>query len=291
MNKFKIIKILIILFVLGIGLLCWMRYISTKGLVIKEYSLKTNKLNDTYDGFKIVHFSDLHFGSTIGLNEVKSIVETINKQNADIVVFTGDLFNNNTVVSNENINLLVEELNKINPKIKTFGIPGNHDYDKRDNWNYFIEKTNWKILTNTYDFIYSETNIPIVFVGVDDYSEGNPNYKEAYQYLTDTTKDYYTILLAHEPDQIEHLNDNNEDNNYSFDVAFAGHSHLGQVRLPFIGATILPYGSKKYYDEYYSLENGKQLYISGGLGTSVLKIRFLNKPSINIYRLYTKGEE
>jgi len=288
MNKFRIIKIIILLIVLGVGLLFWMRYISTKGLVIKEYPIKTEKLNENYDGFKIVQFTDLHYGSTIGIEEVKNIVSTINKQNADIVVFTGDLFDNNVKVANENIDTLTEELNKINANIKVYGIPGNHDYDNKDNWDYFIEKTNWKILTNTYDLIYTESNEPIVFVGLDDYWEGTPDYKEAYQYLNDSTKDFYTILLLHEPDQVDHINDGNEENNFNFDLALAGHSHLGQVRLPFIGATVLPYGSKKYYDEHYILGDGKDLYISGGLGTSVLKIRFMNKPSINVYRFYTK---
>jgi hypothetical protein len=261
---------------------------STKGLIIKEYAIKTDKLDDSFDGFKIVHFSDLHFGSTIHFEELKNIVDTINKQNADIVVFTGDYFDVNTTISKDNMDLLIEELNKINANIKVYGIPGNHDYDKEENYKYFLEKTNWKILTNTYDYIYTESNTPIVFVGVDDYWKGNPNYKEAYQYLNDTTKDYYTILLAHEPDQIEHLNDQTEGTNYTFDIALAGHSHLGQVRIPFIGAVFTPYGAKKYYDEHYILEGNKDLYISGGLGTSTLKLRFLNKPSINIYRFYTK---
>ena len=205
MNKFKIIRLVIILVIIMIGGLLWARYISTKGFVIKEYAIKTDKLSEDYDGFKIVHFTDLHYGSTIKLEEVKEIVKIINKQNADIVVFTGDLFDNNTEVSNDNIDILVNELNQIQANIKVFGIPGNHDYDKRNNWDYFIEKTNWKILTNTYDYIYSESTTPIIFVGLDDYWQGNPNYKEAYEYLTDTTKDYYTILLLHEPDQVEHI--------------------------------------------------------------------------------------
>ena len=112
------------------------------------------------------------------------------------------------------------------------------------------------------------------------------NYK--YILLKDhKTKDYYTVLLLHEPDQVDHLNDFTEDTNYTFDIALAGHSHLGQVRVPYIGALWTPYGSKKYYDEHYVLDN-RDLYISGGLGTSGLKLRFFNKPSINVYRFYTK---
>ena len=67
----------------------------------------------------------------------------------------------------------------------------------------------------------------------------------------------------------------------------SGHSHLGQVRLPFIGSIITPQGAKKYYDEQYKVSNA-DLYINGGIGTSTLDFRFFAKPSINLYRFYTK---
>jgi predicted MPP superfamily phosphohydrolase len=286
-KRFMIYKIVILIILIGIACLAWARYISTRGLVIKEYPIKTNKLDEDYDGFKIVQFTDVHYGSTVGIEEIKKIVKRINDQNPDVVVFTGDLFESGIQISDENVLELTKELNNITASIQVFGVAGNHDYDNKHYWELFVENTNWKILTNTFEFVYSKSDKPIVFVGVDDYWVGDPVYKDAYQWLNDNTKDYYTVLLLHEPDQVEHLNDFTEDTNYTFDIALAGHSHLGQVRLPFIGALWTPYGSKKYYDEHYVLDN-KDLYISGGLGTSSLKLRFFNKPSINIYRFYTK---
>ncbi len=93
--------------------------------------------------------------------------------------------------------------------------------------------------------------------------------------------DHYTIVLAHEPDQILDIK------NYNFNLFLAGHSHLGQIRLPLIGAIYTPKGSKKYYDEHYKVNNA-DMYINGGIGTSVIEFRLLNKPSINLYRFYTK---
>ena len=83
----------------------------------------------------------------------------------------------------------------------------------------------------------------------------------------------------HEPDNIKYTSD--------FDLVLAGHSHNGQVKLPYIGAIFTPNGSKKYYDEYYKV-NKSDLYISGGLGSSILNLRFFNKPSINLYRITNK---
>jgi hypothetical protein len=286
-KKFMIYKIIILIILIGVSGLAWARFISTRGLVVKEYPIKTNKLSEEYDGFKIVQFTDVHYGSTIGLDEIKKLVKKINEQNPDVVVFTGDLFENGIQVSDDNVKELTNELNNIKANIEVFAVPGNHDYDNKKQWDLFVENTNWKLLTNKYEFVYGNSSTPIVFVGVDDYWLGDPIYKDAYQYLNGTTENYYTVLLLHEPDQVDHLNDFSENTDFSFDLALAGHSHLGQVRIPFIGALYTPYGSKKYYDEHYVLDN-KDLYISGGLGTSGLKVRFMNKPSINVYRFYTK---
>ena len=286
-RKYMIFKIVIIIIIIGILFILWARYISTKGLVVKEYAIRTDKLSEKYDGFKIVQFSDVHYGSTVFINEIKNIVQRINDQNPDVVVFTGDIFEDDVVISDDNLNQLFEELNKIKANINVFAIPGNHEYKNKEYYNKALEQLNWKFLTNTYELVYNDTSEPIVFMGLDDYLYGDPVYKEAYQYLNEMTKDYYSILLLHEPDQIDHLNDFTEDTNYTFDLALAGHSHLGQVRLPFIGAIWTPEGAKKYYDEHYKLDN-KDLYISGGIGESALRLRFFNKPSISIFRFYTK---
>ena len=186
----------------------------------------------------------------------------------DVVIINGDLISHNE----KPFEWYLKRLNGI-----LVLVPGNHDYDQKEYFTKINEKVKWKVLTNTYEYIYTESDKPMVFVGVDDYWLGDPSYKDAYQFLNESTKDIYTVLLLHEPDQVEHLNDYTEDTNYSFNIALAGHSHLGQVRLPFIGALWTPYGSKKYYDEYYKLGDNKDLYISGGLGTSGLKLRFFNK--------------
>ena len=287
-KKFMMFKIVILVILIIFAGLLWARYISTRGLVVKEYPIKTNLLSEEYDGFKIVHFTDLHFGTTNNIDDVKNIVKKINEQNPDVVVFTGDMFDDNVYLQDENVITLAEEINKIDAKINKYIVPGNHDYDKKDYYKLFIEKTNFKVLTNTYDLVYYNSSIPIVFIGLDDYLMGDPVYKEAFQFLNDSTKDYYKILILHEPDQVDHLNDYTENTEYDFNLAIAGHSHLGQVRLPFIGAVITPTGAKTYYDEHYVLGDNKDLYISGGIGTNKLKVRFLNKPSISVYRFYTK---
>lgn len=275
------IRLILILAIIFITLtLLYARFIATTGLVIKEYPIKTTKLSADYDGLKIAHFTDLHYGSTINLKDLKKIVKEINNLSPDIVVFTGDLIEDGVILESDEIEKIKRTLNEIKPQIETLAVIGNHDYD-HDYWNQIVPNTNWHILDNTYEYVYYNSKSPILFVGFDDLREGTPDYSNAFSYLNVDNEDHYTIVLAHEPDQIEEIKD------YNFDLMLSGHSHLGQIRLPGIGALYTPVGSKKYCNDHYKV-NDADLYISGGIGTSLLKMRLFNKPSINLYRFYTK---
>ncbi|MDE6292920.1 MAG: metallophosphoesterase [Bacilli bacterium] len=280
-TKYLFFKIGLVLAVLLLVTLLWARYISTSGLIVKEYAINNTKLNDDYDGFKIVHFTDLHYGSTVFESELKKVVNEINKQKPDIVVFTGDLVESGVSLTDDDIKVLIKELKKINPRIETLAVDGNHDYNNHDYFEKVMAELDWHVLNNTYEFVYGNSKKPIVFVGLKDLMYGKQDYENAFSFINETDEELYTIVLAHEPDQIL------EFSSYNFDLVLSGHSHLGQVRIPFIGAIYTPVGSKKYYDEYYKVNNA-DLYISGGIGTSTIKFRFFNKPSINLYRFYTK---
>lgn len=272
---------LIILSLILIGILCiiYARFIGTTGLKVYEKAIISEYLPEEYDGLKIVQFTDLHYGSTINLKELKTIVKRINDQNPDIIIFTGDLVENKVKLSEDEVNNIIDVLNELVANIDIFAVIGNHDYDHE----YFEEITNnlnWKVLKNTYEFVYYNSSTPIVFVGFDDLEKGTIDIKNAFSYKNENPDDLFTIVLTHEPDLVDELDE------YNYNVAFAGHSHLGQVRLPFIGSLWTPNGAKKYKDDYYILNN-KELYVSGGIGTSTLKLRFFNRPSITLYRLRT----
>ena len=276
---FKIIKISIITILVIALIILYARFIGTSGLIVKEYPLKTSYLPSSYDGFKIVHFSDLHYGSTVSLKEIKKLVSKINEQNPDLVIFTGDLIDQDYTLSEKERDKLIKELSNIDANIETLTVIGNHDY-KNDDFNIITEALEWHFLDNTYEYVFNKSEIPIVFVGLDDLMLGSPDYNNAFSYLNEIDGNYYTIVLGHEPDQIDEIS------NYDFNLFLSGHSHLGQVRVPLIGAVYTPYGSKKYYDEHYKVKNS-ELYISNGIGTSILKLRLFNRPSINLYRFYT----
>lgn len=279
------IKIIISIISIIILTLLYSRFIATKGLNVKEYKVINDKITYEYHGLKIVHITDLHYGTTVFEKELENLVNETNNLKPDIVVFTGDLFDSEETYDKD---ILITYLSKIESKIGKYAISGNHDKLIEDFYE-VIEKSGFVNLDNKYELIYYNSNEPIIISGISSNYEDSSNIadktKEFDEYINNLNendiKPIYSILLIHEPDFVDNINIDN------YDLILSGHSHLGQVRLPIIGKLYTPYGSLKYYDEYYKINNS-DLYISGGIGTSWMKFRLFNRPSINLYRITNK---
>lgn len=264
----KIIYLLIVLLTISI-----LYSTSIKTLNIKEYAIINNKISENYHGLKIVHFSDLHYGTSIKMDDLKKIISEINLLNPDIIVFTGDLIDEHYKMKNNEIDIFLKEFNKIKANIAYYLIKGNHDYSKT--FDKLIDNTSFKVLKNELVTFYYQDKTPINIIGLESKLENKIDISKAF---TNYNEEYYTILITHEPDVILDIKQ-------KVDLILAGHSHNGQIRIPFIGAIYTPDGAKTYYDEKYQLNN-TDLYISSGLGTSKYPIRLFNCPSFNFYRLY-----
>ena len=274
----KIIKILFFIIFILIIILLYSRFIGTKGLKVKEYKIVNENFTDNFYGLKIVHITDLHYGNTTNNSDLKKIVDKINLIKPDIIVFTGDLLDKE--LNNEELEEFKSILNNMKSNIKKYAVNGNHD----ENFSEILKETGFTDLNNNYDSLYNSNNSVILFSGINTNDDINDAIKNINNFLSDeqnTNNIIYKIMLMHEPDKILDFDYNN------YDLILAGHSHNGQITIPFIGSLYKPNGSKKYYKDYYELE-GTKLYISGGIGTSTLKFRLFNKPSINLYRLTSK---
>lgn len=274
----KIIKILFFIIFILIIILLYSRFIGTKGLKVKEYKIVNENFTDNFYGLKIVHITDLHYGNTTNKSDLKKIVDKVNLIKPDIIVFTGDLLDEK--LNNEELEEFKSILNNMKSNIKKYAVNGNHD----ENFSEILKETGFTDLNNNYDSLYNSNNSVILFSGINTNDDINDAIKNINNFLSDeqnTNNIIYKIMLMHEPDKILDFDYNN------YDLILAGHSHNGQITIPFIGSLYKPNGSKKYYKDYYELE-GTKLYISGGIGTSTLKFRLFNKPSINLYRLTSK---
>lgn len=289
----KGIKFLIILITIIILMTLYACFIGNKGLKIKEYKITNSLITSNFHGFKIVHLTDIHYGRSINEKELKNIVNNINLLKPDIVVLTGDLLDKQIKLNDKQTQILIDNLKNINPYIKKYAITGNHDKDF-DKWLKIITDSDFINLNDNYDLIYKGTNTPILITGISSSTaKGNIDGKldNTLNYLNSLKeidiKPVYSILLMHEPDFIDKIDTS------KFNLILAGHTHNGQVNLPFVKDIpflkniILPEYGRKYYAPHYKV-NDSDLYISGGLGTSVVNARLFNKPSFNFYRLTNK---
>ncbi|MBO5183037.1 MAG: metallophosphoesterase [Bacilli bacterium] len=248
------------------------RYVGTSGLFIKEYSIESNKITEKFNGFKIAHFSDFHFGRTTSTSELKQLVDEINLTKPDIVIFTGDFIDKDVKITDKELSYIIDELSKINSTYGNYYVNGNHDL-KYDKFYQMFESANFINLNNTYDVVYNTNNEAILLSGL--------STNKDTVFLEEALKDdnyIYKINIMHYPDYISDIK------KYNFDLVLAGHSHNGQVRIPFYGAIYTPNYAKKYYKEYYKVDN-TDFYISSGIGTSMYNFRLFNRPSFNLYRL------
>ena len=270
----KILKFLACFIILFSLVILYSRYIATIGLKTNEITLDNQNIPSDFDGLKIVHFSDLHYKRIITKKRINKIIEEINLINPDIVIFTGDLIDCDSNITKSDLKYLKDTLNSINSKYGKYAVLGNHDYsiDINDIRNIYSE-ANFKLLENTYDIIYSKNNQSIYIGGM---STGEFNDSTINNLLI--SENIYKILLLHEPDFIDSVKLLNAN------LALSGHSHNGQVNIPYLKKLFLPTNAEKYYEEYYKVDN-TEFYVSSGIGVSRYNFRLFNTPSLNFYRI------
>lgn len=282
----KILKFILFFSIVISLLLLYARYISTSGLEVKEYRIFNSNIPDSFHGTKLVHLSDIHYGRIITKEQLDDLVNKVNALKPDIIVLTGDLIDKNTDLTTGERTNIINSLKKLDPIINKYAITGNHDFQFKE-YNSILLESGFINLDDTYDIVYNKSYEPIMIAGLKTYLSSKKSMDDRMVTINNYISEHkdngpkFRILLMHEPDLIDEVQVDN------FNLVLAGHSHNGQVRLPIIGATILPPKAKNYYKEHY-LINNTDLYISSGVGTSTINFRFLNKPSINLYRLVNR---
>lgn len=267
MKKKQIIIYISLLFVLLVG---FKAYYDTNFFKVNQVAFETNKMPDR-SSLMILQLSDIH--NKVFGDENKKTLNKIENLNADIIVITGDLIDRKTDDFTDMF-ALVEELTSLNENV--YFISGNHEWGNPDTEAFFsgLEERNVIMLDNSHTTI-TLNNVTINLVGVGDSSTEHDNLEIALEGLD---PDHYTVLLSHTPDTSNSFIES------PVDLALSGHTHGGQVRLPFIGSIVAPdQGFFPTFDKgIFNRGDGKYLYIDSGLGTSILPIRFLNQSQMSM---------
>lgn len=246
-------------------------------LVANEIAINTK----TQDTIKIIQFSDTHIKENFSYKNLNKVVDNINKHNPDIVVFTGDLYDNYAKYNDDSN--IIKELQHINAKYAKIAVWGNRDHGGGGARAYetIMEQAGFIVLKNENYCITTDTNKQILITGLDERMLGNPILPKT----SKLTSANYALLLLHEPDIIDSLDSS------LYDLALSGHSHGGQIDIPFIpvinqkavNATAF---STKYISGLYELNNTTKMYVNTGIGTTHVSARFGVTPEISIFNIY-----
>lgn len=262
------------LFILLLCTLLYAYFIEPNWIEIKSLQLTLPHLSQEFDEYRIVQISDIHVNRWMTQARLNRIFRLVNQQNPDSIVITGDLV---THEQQRFIPKLQATLGTLTAKDGKFGVLGNHDYGANpEAIAKTMAETGVMNLNNTFSILQRGT-AKLYIAGVDDVWVGRARLDLVLQNLP---KDGAVILLAHEPD----FGDTSAATN-RFDLQLSGHSHAGQIRLPFIKPPVLPSLGKKYYAGLYQL-GGMKLYTNRGLGMTGFHVRFNCRPEITVITLH-----
>ena len=230
-------------------------------LALDQSRLRVSRidLQETVASCKLVHISDLHHRGDTGFAE--NIITAIHKEQPDFVCFSGDLID-----SSARLTEALEIIRAIG--FPVFGIPGNHDHISSYSFQCHqraFAATRGAWLMNQ-SVLVPDRSIEIV--GLDGYySRSLPPLRTARR-----------IVLTHFPAVADGLSGT------KCSLILAGHSHGGQIRIPFIGPLFLPHGVGPYVHGLFETTAGP-LNVSAGLGTSTVPVRFNCRPEITVIKL------
>lgn len=240
---------------------------------IRSVRLSIRNLPLAFRDWKIVQFSDVHFGFHYGSEQFRSVVTLINGLKPDLLFFTGDLLDREWS-GKEAAAPLLEQLQA--PRGGKWAVLGNHDYASKNQAIRQLLDSQFQVLINSHGTI-DHNGQQLYIAGVDDYLQGKFDMKKTLEGLSDQD---CVLLLAHEPDIAD------ISCKFGVNAQFSGHSHGGQIRLPFLKPFFTPELAQKYIEGLYEVGPSRMpLYVNKGVGTSNLPIRLFCRPEITVFYL------
>lgn len=274
--KFLLSRMTIILFSTTVCVLLYAHFIEPNWIDIHQVQLKLPNLASEFNGYRIVQISDIHVDKRTKTRYLNHVFNLVNQQKPDLIAITGDFVTRRQI---KFIPKLEATLAKLSASDKVVGVLGNHDYwTDATKITQVLEKNNILNLNNKV-YTLKRGNAILNIAGVDDVWVGKDRLDLVLQQLPSQGA---AILLAHEPDFADTSARTNR-----FDLQLSGHSHAGQIRLPFLSPPLLPGLGEKYYAGLYKI--GKMFqYTNRGIGTTKLHLRFASRPEITVFILNNK---
>lgn len=244
---------------------------------VTHIPLSIRSLSPSFDGYRIVHITDIHLGQWITPERLDGVIEIVNQEDPDLVVNTGDYFSWSV---GELGPPLVKALRNIQSRDGVFTVLGNHDHwVGPDKVRLLLKDSGVVELANDLQTIVRGEDA-LIIAGLDDVTADAARLELVTEKLQTNNKDTPVVLLVHEPDFADISAATGK-----FNLELSGHSHGGQFVLPRLGPLIRGPGFMKYPLGMYHVD-GMTHYTNRGLGSNWLWIRLNCPPEIAVFQLH-----
>ena len=248
------------------------RLIEPYNYLISETDISIRELPPAFEGFRITQLTDIHHSRILGINEVRRMVNLAQQTKPDMFVLTGDY----TTTYRRYIEPCAEALSALRAPEGVWAILGNHDhYTDPELTTRALQRQHIAVLNNAHTTLQRGSDA-IQLSGIDDWSWAANDWARAFSGLRPNTP---TVLLSHQPSVL----DLEETKNVA--LILSGHTHGGQVKLPFVGAPARFATQDLKYARGLFRRGETQLYVSAGTGVIGLPLRFGVRPEIAVLRL------
>jgi predicted MPP superfamily phosphohydrolase len=268
------------LFSLGLLAGTWGFWVEPASLHNATYRLDLPRWPAACLGLRVAVLADLHTGSPFnGLDKLDEIVALTQKAKPDLVLLAGDYVIDSVkggrfVPPRE----IAARLARLRAPLGVHAVLGNHDW-----WNGAAKVRT--ALEGAGIPVLDDKAVPLAkgacrfwLAGLADLWEGKPDVRRA---LQDVPPGAAVLAFTHNPDLFPAIPAN-------VALTVAGHTHGGQVRVPLYGPVITPSRHGKRYAQGHIVERDRHLFVSPGLGTSIIPVRFLVPPEVSVLRLYPR---
>ncbi len=252
---------------------CYPVLVERSIVLTNSYRIPVPNLPEAFSGLRIVHLTDLHHGPLVSLSFIEQVVERSNALRPDVIVCTGDYVHERKATGQ--IDAVWPVLSRLAAPEGVYSVLGNHDH-----WAdgarsaYWLRRTGQDIRHRAVSIARSGRRL--WFAGAGDLWEDFRGLDGMLQGIPDNE---CRIVLAHNPDTADSVHAGR------VDLMLSGHTHGGQVNLPFFGPPVLPVRNKNYSSGLKRSVRGEQVFISRGIGWTIYPVRFNCYPEIALLEL------
>jgi uncharacterized protein len=260
-------------FAAGLGAL-YPTFIERNLIVTNTYRIIVPHLPEPFVGLRIIQLTDLHYGPLMPIQTIERVIARANRLAGDLIVCTGDYVRGRDTT--EQIDIVWPVISRLTAPMGVFSVLGNHDHWADTERSVRMLQASGQNLHHR-TIALERDGQQLWLAGTGDLWE---DHHDLDLLLSNIPEEACRIVLAHNPDTAD------IDYTSRIDLMLSGHTHGGQVDLPFLGVPIVPVRNKTYTSGLKRSPRGTQVFISKGIGWSIAPVRFNCYPEIAVLELF-----